>query len=104
IPTYLFILSIGIMLTFGFTRYFSGSLATYAPLTAQSVISNPEFQALTFFVILRAFASGCSALTGIEAIADGVPVFHKPESKNAVITLGMMAAILITLFLSISAL
>jgi amino acid transporter len=104
IPTYLFILSLGIMLVLGFTRYFTGGLVTYAPLTAQSVISNPHFEALSFFVILRAFASGCSALTGIEAIANGVPVFYKPESKNAAITLGMMAGILITLFLSISAL
>ncbi|MEO6906432.1 MAG: APC family permease [Abditibacteriaceae bacterium] len=104
IPTYLFILSLGVMLVLGFTRYFTGNLATYAPLTAQSIISNPHFEALSFFVILRAFASGCSALTGIEAIANGVPVFYKPESKNAAITLGMMAGILITLFLSISAL
>lgn len=104
IPTYLFVFSLSVMLILGFVRYFSGNLATYAPLAAQSVISNPHFQALTFFVVLRAFASGCSALTGIEAIANGVPVFHKPESKNAAITLGMMAVILITLFLSISTL
>lgn len=104
IPTYLFILSMAVVLIFGFTRYFTGNLATYAPLESQSAISNPAFQALTFFVILRAFSSGCSALTGIEAIADGVPVFQKPESKNAIITLAMMAGILIVLFLSISTL
>lgn len=104
VPTYLFIFSLAIVLIMGFARYFTGNLATYAPLTAQTGLSNPHFKALTFFIILRAFASGCSALTGIEAIANGVPVFHKPESKNAAITLGMMAGILITLFLSISAL
>lgn len=104
IPTYLFIFSLVVMSVMGFFRYFTGSMPTYAPLDAQSFISNPEVKAMTFFLVLRAFASGCSALTGIEAIANGVPVFQKPEARNAAATLGMMAGIMVTLFLSISVL
>ncbi|MGE3271757.1 MAG: APC family permease, partial [Chloroflexota bacterium] len=60
------------------------------------------FHALTLILILRAFASGCAALTGTEAISDGVPAFKPPEWKNARATLTWMAAILGTLFLGIS--
>ena len=56
-------------------------------------------KAISFFLLLRAFAAGCTALTGIEAIADGVPAFKKPESRNAAITLVIMAVILCTMFL-----
>ena len=58
-----------------------------------------ELQTLSFFLLLRAFAAGCTALTGIEAIADGVPAFQKPESCNASITLVVMAVILCSMFL-----
>ena len=56
------------------------------------------------FLILRAFASGCAALTGIEAISDGVPAFRPPEASNARTTLTWMSSILLTLFLGITAL
>jgi len=59
-------------------------------------------QPLTFFLILRAFASGCCAMTGTEAIADGVPAFQEPQSRNARTTLFWMASILASLFLGIS--
>jgi hypothetical protein len=62
----------------------------------------PVIDALGIFVILKAFSSGCSALTGIEAIADGVPAFRPPESKNAATTLTWMAGILATLVLGIT--
>src|SRR6266568_1416716 len=55
-----------------------------------------------FFVILRSFATGCSAMTGVEAISNGIPIFRKPETRNAVITLTLMALILGSLFLGIT--
>jgi len=57
---------------------------------------------VTFFVILRAFTSGCTALTGIEAISDGIPAFQKPEARNAAFTLMVMVTILTTMFLGMS--
>lgn len=106
IPTYLFVFSIGILLICGFYRYFGGGLPEYAPLTAQQTgnLINPEFKELTLFLLLRAFASGCTALTGIEAISDGVPAFRPPESRNAAITLVWMSTILVILFLGVTAL
>ncbi|HEX8832894.1 MAG TPA: APC family permease, partial [Abditibacteriaceae bacterium] len=92
----------------GFFRHFSGGLGDYAPLTAQTgagaMLVNPEFKQMTLFLLLRAFASGCTALTGIEAISDGVPAFRPPESRNAAITLVWMSTILVSLFLGITAL
>jgi amino acid transporter len=57
---------------------------------------------VTLFLLLRAFAAGCSALTGIEAISDGVPAFEKPESKNAATTLVILGVLLAVMFLGIS--
>lgn len=100
IPSYLFI---GMMLTAiitGVIRYFSGTLTT--------VIDPPELemhgalQVLTPFIILHAFSSGTAALTGIEAISNGVTAFKEPRSRNAGITLIWMSIILATLFLGIS--
>jgi amino acid transporter len=106
IPTYLFVVSMMVLLGYGFFRHFNGGLGEYAPLTQQlsAPLENPEFRTITLFLILRAFASGCTALTGIEAISDGVPAFRSPESRNAAITLGWMATILVTLFLGITTL
>jgi hypothetical protein len=59
---------------------------------------------LTWFLVLRAFSSGCTALTGVEAISNGVPAFQPPESRNASITMGWMASILGVLFLGITVL
>jgi hypothetical protein len=90
----------------GFYRHFSGGLPEYAPLTAQlsGEIVNTHIAQFTIFLLLRAFASGCTALAGIEAISDGVPAFRAPESRNAAITLVWMSTILVTLFLGITAL
>src|SRR5262249_56404296 len=59
---------------------------------------------LTWFLVLRAFSSGCTALTGVEAISNGVPAFRPAEARNAAITMGWMAGILGVLFLGISGL
>src|SRR4029450_13461907 len=56
---------------------------------------------ITIFLLLRAFSSGCTALTGVEAISNAIPAFRTPESKNAAITLAWMATILGSLFLGI---
>jgi amino acid transporter len=96
IPSYVFIFSFGGMLVVGVVR-----LALGHDLSAGTPIHAIEEgrDALTGFLLLRAFASGAAALTGIEAIADGVPSFKAPEAKNAATTLTWMAAILASFFL-----
>jgi len=96
IPPYLFILGFGAMILVGLTRLLLG-----ADLRAASAPNPVEAgaEALTAFLVLRAFASGCAALTGIEAIADGVPQFKPPEARNAATTLSWMALILTSFFI-----
>lgn len=100
-PTYLFIFSLFVILVLGFVKVIFGLNF------GGQVVSNPDaaikpIENLSLFLILRAFASGCTALTGVEAISDGVPAFKKPESKNAATTLTWMAGILVTTFLGIT--
>lgn len=100
IPTYFFLVTIFSMVIIGFFRYLTGTLG--------GVVGPPELeishlaQPVTLFLILHAFASGTTALTGVEAISDGVPAFKEPRTHNAGITLIWMAAILGTLFLGIT--
>jgi len=98
VPTYFFIVSFGILLLEGFYRLTTGSLPATPPPDM------PAMEALTWFLILRAFASGCTAMTGIEAISNGIPAFRPPESRNAAITLGWMAVILATMFVGLTVL
>ncbi|MGQ9585313.1 MAG: APC family permease [Anaerolineae bacterium] len=98
VPTYFFITMMFILLAVGVGRV---ALGQQAAIAAQAAVP-PASQALTLFLILRAFASGCTALTGIEAIADGVPIFKKPEADNAGRTLLWMAGILVSMFLGIT--
>jgi amino acid transporter len=96
-PTYGFVLSIYILLGTGFIKCLGG-----CP-TAESAGHHIETQsALTAFLILKAFSAGTTALTGVEAIADGVPAFRYPQSRNAATTLGAMGALSISMFLGIS--
>lgn len=99
IPTYLFIVSMFTLISVGlFKVIVSGGAVPPAPPPHVPYMAE-EVQTISFFLLLRAFAAGCTALTGIEAIADGVPAFKKPESRNASITLVVMAVILCTMFL-----
>jgi amino acid transporter len=102
VPTYGFVLAILTM--FGFALY---KLATGAQLQAESAdLALHETVKtggwLTLYLVLRAFASGCTALTGVEAISTGVPVFRKPKSRNAGNTLVMMAVLSLTMFVGIT--
>lgn len=97
-PTYFFIASVLILIGGGIWRVSTGQAAAPPLLTATT------FPAVPLFLVLRAFASGCSALTGVEAISNGVSVFRDPQQRNAKITLIIMAALLGLLFLGISSL
>ena len=98
VPTYVFIASFGLLVAAGLYRLLTGTLP---PPTADTVAAT---EALTWFLVLRAFSSGCTAMTGTEAISNGIPAFRAPESRNAAITLGFMALILGTLFVGITVL
>jgi amino acid transporter len=98
VPTYLFVLSFGGMLIYGSVQWaFGWELPAPPPSTSPEV-----FHAVTLFLILRAFASGCAALTGVEAVSDGVPAFKPPEAKNARTVLAWLGLILVTLFMGIT--
>jgi amino acid transporter len=97
-PTYLFIVSFVIMVVVGLYRWLWGSLPVLPPHAEAATTT------LTWFLVLRAFSAGCTALTGIEAISNGVPAFRPPEARNAAITMGWMAFILGALFLGITVL
>jgi amino acid transporter len=102
-PTYAFVVSILLMIGFGFVQCATGGCASAASQHV-AAISNLARNAapLGLFVILHAFSSGSTALTGVEAISNGVQAFKRPQARNAATTLGVMGAISITMFLGIS--
>ncbi len=98
IPTYGFVVVVGVTLAWGAWRCVGGCpQADTADLELEAV------SGLTVLLVLRAFSSGATALTGVEAIADGVQAFRRPQSKNAASTLLLMGAMSIPMFLGISA-
>jgi amino acid transporter len=100
IPTYFFLIMMSVTVVVGLVRYFTGGLGVVvAPPLMEHV---GELQPITFFLILKAFASGTTAVTGVEAISDGILAFKEPRSKNAGTTLIWMATILGTLLLGIT--
>jgi len=104
-PTYFFIFMALGMIGYGLVGLATGTLIPDEARAAQELAAWQQTEGvemLTLFLVLRAFASGCAALTGTEAISDGVPAFKPPEWKNARTTLTWMAVILGTLFLGIS--
>jgi amino acid transporter len=101
IPTYFFLVAMLTTLSVGVLKLAAGSLGT--------VVDPPEpshlgAAAVSLFLILHAFSSGTTALTGVEAIANGVPVFSEPKSRNAATTLAVMACLLGTMFVAITVL
>ena len=104
-PTYAFLVSFLFMIGFGLIKYFlSGGEIAAAPNEDLKLAEGYAPQALSTFLLLGAFSNGCAALTGIEAISNGVMAFKQPESKNAARTLIVMATLLCTMFLGTSVL
>ena len=107
VPTYGFVLGILTMIVYGVFQAVTGDapLAESARYTVIAEDGEIGLTGLAFvFFALRAFASGCTALTGIEAIANGVPAFRKPKSKNAATTLALMGGLAMTMFIGITTL
>ncbi len=105
VPTYLFMASIGTLAIVGAIRSFTGHLPMAESAGFTLIPQSGYQQGLTglagAFLVLRAFASGSAALTGVEAISNGVPSFRKPKSKNAATTLALLGSISIFMMLSI---
>ena len=97
-PVYLFILCAYVLVIVAIGRFLLG----VAPASDAPPIEVPAFEPLVLVLLLRAFASGCTALTGVEAVADGVQTFREPVSRNSKITLFTLGAILASLFFGIT--
>ena len=98
LPTYLFVGSIGLLLVVGTVHLLiAGRPPPVHPIP-------PAMEGVSLFLVLRAFAGGCTAMTGVEAIANGVPAFRKPESQNAARTLTLLAAMLGVMFIGVAGL
>lgn len=105
VPTYLFMLAILGMCAFGFIQMASGTLPDVESANLEIAPDEGWDQPLTtiglLFLLARAFSSGCAALTGVEAISNGVPAFQRPKSRNAASTLLMLGMIAITMMVSV---
>jgi amino acid transporter len=97
IPTYGFIAAVYLMIITGIIKCFGG-----CPPAGSATLHLEQEAALSAFLVLKAFAAGTTALTGVEAISDGVPAFRYPQSRNAAATLTIMGALSISMFLGIS--
>jgi amino acid transporter len=98
VPTYFFVFSIMVMIAAGGYHYLSGTVAPVdVPLPPDA---GP--QPLTTLLLLTAFANGCTAMTGVEAVSNGVPAFRPPEAKNAAATLTAMATLATVMFIGIT--
>ena len=104
IPTYCFIGVVGLMIAWGATRLSLGH-QLHAESAGYQFKSVQTFGGLALiFLLLRAFSSGCTALTGVEAISNGVPAFRKPKSRNAATTLALLGIIAVSMFGGVTAL
>jgi amino acid transporter len=97
-PTYAFLLGMMVLITTGIYQAVTQDAAL---IPAVSLERQPLNMAM-LYIVLRAFANGCSSMTGVEAIADSVPLFQKPEAKNAIITTYWMAGILVVMLSGIA--
>lgn len=101
VPTYLFITLTITMIGIAIYKIATGAGAATPQVLADPKKLGSEVQFGMLFIVLRAFAAGCTALTGIEAVSDGVQAFRAPEAKNASLTLKWMTVILLTMFIGI---
>jgi amino acid transporter len=105
VPTYAFMAAVLGMAAWGFFRLAFGQIddleSAQFTLTAEDQYSQGVAGLAGAFLLLRAFSSGCAALTGVEAISNGVPAFRKPKSKNAATTLLLLGSIAVTMLMSI---
>lgn len=109
VPTYTYVLGVAALVIFGLTKSYFGWFGGVDPILFSKFAEEARAEGLmetggilTTFVLLKGFSSGAVALTGIEAICDGVPAFKKPSASNAAKTLVYMAVILGTLFFGVS--
>lgn len=100
VPTYLAIGALALTVLIGAVRALVGQDVVPAPAQSEGA----ALETLTIFLVLRSFAAGCTAVTGMEVISNGVKSFHRPESKNAAATMIFMSLILATLFIGITVL
>src|SRR5581483_9552205 len=98
VPTYFFVVSIFMLIAVGLLRYAFGTVVPVDAPTTREIGTKP----LTTLLLLTAFANGCTAMTGVEAVSDGVPAFQPPEAKNAAATLVTMACLAIAMFMGIT--
>jgi amino acid transporter len=105
VPTYLFMFAVGTMAVWGFIRYTLGDLpvaeSSKYDIASEAPYDGALMSIAMIFLLTRAFSSGCAALTGVEAISNGVPAFQKPKSRNAATTLLMLGLISVTMLMSI---
>jgi amino acid transporter len=97
VPTYGFVAMVYLMLAVGFARCLTG-----CPLAETADLPLEATATVSLFLILRAFSSGATALTGVEAVADGVQAFRRPQAKNAATTLSVMLVMTVTMFIGIT--
>jgi len=100
IPTYGFVVSILFLIAIGAVRCVGGCPAVVPP--SPQIAAPAAVAGITIFALLKAFSQGATALTGVEAISNGVPAFKRPQAKNAAATLAIMGTIAVTMFLGIS--
>ena len=104
VPTYAFVVGVVGLLGYGAYQFATGGHPR-AESAAFGITPEHSFMGLGLaFLMLRAFASGCTALTGVEAISNGVPSFEKPKSRNAATTLALLGAIAVSMFAGVTAL
>ena len=105
VPTYLFMVAILGMCAYGLLRLVAGDLpeaeSAHLVITPQPGWDEPLTQVGLMFLLARAFSSGCAALTGVEAISNGVPAFRKPKSRNAATTLLLLGLIAVSMMMSV---
>ncbi|HEY2941539.1 MAG TPA: APC family permease [Vicinamibacteria bacterium] len=99
VPTYFFLASLFALIGAGAWRAVAGEIV---PVVPGGTPTPSGVTTLTVFLILRAFANGCTAMTGVEAVSNGVPAFKPPEERNAAATLLIMAGLCVTLFMGVT--